>query len=310
MDRPTTAPSARTQSASSISGGLFTRTSASASITGGAYGNVSVDECWSSWELYWATEYFEPTTTYTSFSTWTVESEAAETQYATYTEHTTSTMYGGGYALGTTIMDTTGTDTEVITFPQAGTSTISIIITAGVSVQPSKVPKPSCKLPKTVSHCDDQWEAWATSQLAPSPTPPPNCDLNVGYYYGNNHTTPACAVSYFSASNAYWDLEGSGDMTPACTQAFIGGSLCQSIRDNYVLDENANFINSLYPAGAHYTYVSRGTVGADFGGGTTTFFWPTSSTIGAPGKLVLSTYVPWLRLIIEQVVRWGADDVP
>ena len=86
-------------------------------------------------------------------------------------------------------------------------------------------------------------EAFVSSQLAPSPTPPPHCDIYASFLQ-NTATVPPCAVTYSSQEESYYSYIGGSSQylnQPSCTAAAITGSLCESVRDNYQLQENAIF---------------------------------------------------------------------
>lgn len=143
-------------------------------------------------------------------------------------------------------------------------------------------PKPTCKLPSVVQDCQTSWEAYITSRLEPSPTPPPHCDINAGFLH-NTNTVPPCAKSYSAVEASYYSKFEATDaiQAPLCTAASISGSLCQSVRDAYQIDQA--FSPTLDPATLSADggplFFNQGTIGL-YKGYNTTWVWPTSSTMG------------------------------
>jgi hypothetical protein len=59
---------------------------------------------------------------------------------------------------------------------------------------------PTCMLPSLVRECQNQWEAYVSSELSPSPTPPSHCDINEGIGgVGALEIQPACASPYHAS---------------------------------------------------------------------------------------------------------------
>lgn len=145
-------------------------------------------------------------------------------------------------------------------------------------------PKPTCKLPSVVGDCQRSWEAYITTQLMPSPTPPPHCDFKDQFPF--TESLPPCAKSHYDAVSSYEKRIGDFRYsTPQCTAASISESLCQNVRDAYQMDRGfrPDIDNATQSRDGAPFFFNQGTIGL-YKGFDTTWVWPTSSTLGqAPG---------------------------
>lgn len=128
-----------------------------------------------------------------------------------------------------TTTEITGQITNILTETTAkyGTTTYTVAPTL----------TPSCTLPTSVPQCQASWEIWASAEVLPSPTATGNCTVILPPY-------PACATLVDIAASS-WSARISSAITPQCSQASIGGEMCQSLRDVYVTGTNMQ----LYPSG-------------------------------------------------------------
>lgn len=266
----------------------FTATASATAIPG----NVSVDECFASWEKFWSASANISSISYSSSptKTWTVtgtniySSRPATTGEFKTTIDYTETIINGGFTISTKTIDTTSTSlyTESAYPGETDVYTNEGTWYAVESFSARLPPTPSCHLPSSVSKCQNQWEKYISVQLAPSPTPPPHCDIDGGFL--NNRTKPACATTYDNSIESYMSWT-SAITEPICTQASIGNPLCSSIRDNVQRDENYNFAPAaatnqyvLYRSAGYVAYYADPAKG-DF---NTSYSWPTASTLGVP----------------------------
>ncbi|KAK4495867.1 hypothetical protein PRZ48_013135 [Zasmidium cellare] len=256
--------------------------------------NGTGGDCYASWDSYWSASdaaysvsvsqnNLEVVGTSTLLVTQTNirSAQAATTSPLEITIQTTRAIENGGFTISTQTIDTTST-TLIVQSSQPGTTQVSVNTdtqynTSTIQGLVKMPPKPTCSLPPVVPACQTSWEAFITSRLVPSPTPPPHCDINAGYL-ANTNSVPPCAVSWSSVQESYYSkYESSGSIaTPLCTAASIGGPLCQSVRDQYQLDDS--FRPRVSDAGAAF-FFKQGTMGF-YNGNTTSWVWPTSSTMG------------------------------
>ena len=108
---------------------------------------------------------------------------------------------------------------------------------------------------------------------------PRGCDVGAGFL--NFRSVPPCASSYSSAQASYYTWqESQSDKIPACTQASIGGALCESIRDEYV-QMKANWFAP--PSYSTAFFFSAGYLGmfqnVTAGNMQPSYYWPTSQTL-------------------------------
>ena len=258
---------------------------------GSAPNNVSVDECWSSWEAFWSnnlTRTESSTSTigfFTSTSTYTETAYPGTTEAHTSTIKTTDTIDNGGFAISTQTLDTTST-TKITIFSRPASTETNTLTGTSLTLLPytgTILSEPTCKLPSSVSQCQAQWEAYVTSQLVPGPSIPPHCDINYGVMPPITTGLPSCVTSYRSAAGSY--QESMDSITrPPCSQASIGGDMCNTIKDAYVYQQNYVFWPSR--ANQYAPFFSNGYLGTfenltatDY---NTSWYWPTSSTLGVP----------------------------
>ncbi|KAI7480514.1 hypothetical protein KC351_g6949 [Hortaea werneckii] len=249
--------------------------------------NASIDECFHSWDQWWSASSLEKSgtliaaSTYTTSYTETISAYAGTTELYTETLSTVSTIKDGAFAIETKTIDTTSLGT-LTGAPRSGytssntyTGTIS-----STSFATNTLPRPTCYLPSQVSQCEQQWESWISIQLTPAPTPPPHCDIGAGMIDGRPR--PGCALQY-EQQGASWSSLVSARGPPICSQASIGDALCESVRENYVRDENYAFKPK---DAADAPYFSAGYLGtwvdARAGDFNTSYYWPTSATLGVP----------------------------
>jgi len=247
--------------------------------------------CWSSWTEYWAytKAIASPKISYlaTIVSTTTgFQSEylgTTETNFATF--EGTSAQDNGGFTISTKTLDSTSTTVYTISPRPASSYTITTTVTSYtlVSYNGSSVAMPTCVLPNFVPQCQNEWEAYVSSELLPSPTPPTHCDINEGIVTAmTRETQPPCASTYQSSLSS-WRSQLSSITKPPCTQASVQGQLCSTIKDAYVHQQNSVF----YPKVSFAPYFSNGYLGSfaniTAGNFTKSWWWPTSSTLGVPG---------------------------
>ena len=283
---------------------LFSNITSASSIiaTANSAHNGSVDECWTSWSSFWSISSidfsvswfaatFKTTGESTSFYTYTRTAQQSSVRTSIETFASTSYAVDGGHTLSSTVLKSTSTYTETEkSLPQSTiVETESIALGTRVYSSRSLPPKPTCKLPRVVSQCQNQYESWITTELTPTLTPPSHCDLIAGYDYALMSfipsLQPACAKQY-SASTYSYDASMYAAKSPLCSQASIGGALCQSIRDNYIAFQdqgNAAFVPAVYMWKQAAVLFSQGTQGMLAGTGSSTVWtWPTSSTLNVP----------------------------
>lgn len=258
----------------------------------GSPGNGSVDECFSSWAAYLSISSWDaqqgpvivPTSSSEDSYTLTNEAITAATLTETITYSTLVTPVDGGHTLSESLLDSTTTEIWTVAYQPATTQTLdgggSIF---GITYTPSIAlpPKPTCVLPSYVEACETEWEHWVTTQLAPSPTPPSHCDFTHYYYFNASLSTPACASTYFASMTSYESFIAA-TASPICTQASIGGSLCQSVRENYVAYENPVFVPTGFGNAGFGYFFSQGTIAWYDTSAVLTSTWPTSSTLNIP----------------------------
>lgn len=97
----------------------------------------------------------------------------------------------------------------------------------------------------------------------------------------NDRTVPPCAASYSSIQTSFYDWQQSqSDEIPACTQASIGGELCDDIRDEYVQMKANWFAPKDYSTAFFF---SAGYLGmfenVTAGNMKPSYYWPTSQTL-------------------------------
>jgi hypothetical protein len=262
------------------------------SIPTGKFANASADSCWSSWTDYWAysnaiaNPKASPVTTIISEETGYVRGLPAETFTEVSTLTGTSTQFNGGFAISTVTLDSIATSfyTQRAREGSSYTRTDTYTSITLLSYDGPSVPVPTCQLSSTVPQCQSQWEAYASSELLPSPTPPSHCDINKGLIDTRPRieTQPPCASEYH-ASVSSWREQVSSVTKPPCTQASVGGQLCSTIKDMYVHLENPMF----FPDVEFAPYFSNGYLGSFANitaqNYTKSWWWPTSSTLGVPG---------------------------
>jgi hypothetical protein len=254
------------------------------------YANATAEECWRSWDEYWSVSQSikNPKTSnvasMTSTSTVTMSDYSGTTRTDVVTFTGISLQDNGGFTLSTRTSGSTSSSTYTMRPRPGSTFTITTTLTSYklMSYDGTPVPEPSCKLPSVVPQCQSQWEEYIESELIPSPTPLPHCDVYQGRIPALTwETTPACASSYNNALTSYRQ-QLSSIRKPPCTQASIGGDLCDTVKDAYVHQQNSNFL----PDVSFAPYFSNGYLGSfqnitaqDY---KTAWWWPTSSTLGVP----------------------------
>ncbi|KAI7276917.1 hypothetical protein KC345_g6756 [Hortaea werneckii] len=249
--------------------------------------NASVDECFHSWDQWWSASSLEESgtliaaLTYTTSYTETISAYAGTTEVYTETLSTVSTIKDGAFAVETRTIDTTSLGT-LTGAPRSGyiTSNTYTGTVSSTSFAKNTLPRPTCYLPSQVSQCEQQWESWISTQLTPAPTTPPHCDIGAGIIDGRPR--PGCALRY-DQQEASWSSLVSARGRPVCSQASIGNALCESVRDNYVHDENYAFKPKDADDAPYFSAGYLGTwVDARAGDFNTSYYWPTSATLGVP----------------------------
>ncbi|KAF7198062.1 hypothetical protein HII31_00418 [Pseudocercospora fuligena] len=261
------------------------------STAAAATGLSSPTDCYASWQQYWTasrasllsnysyTPSSTPVTTFTSTNEEAFSAQPLTTSTYITTIDTEIPIVNGGFTISTQTILSTSSYVYTQSSEPASTSTWTWTYTSYATVAPNATvsvpPKPTCTLPSVVPDCQSSWENWITTQLIPSPTPPPHCDIDAGFL-NNQNTVPPCATSYSSVVSAYSVSIGtSAQSKPVCTVASISSSLCQSVRDNYQMDENYIF----QPSNDAF-FFNQGTLG-NYNGLSTSWYWPTSSTLGS-----------------------------
>lgn len=145
--------------------------------------NVSVDECWSSWQDFWVWRQEKtglessPILTYTTSYVYTYGANASTQTGLTTTIDTTRTIDNGGFAISTQTIDTTSTSiyTQSAVPTETVTSRYTLTSYSTYKDKPTNtIARPTCKLPKAVSQCQGDWEGWIDEVLShPTVTPPP-----------------------------------------------------------------------------------------------------------------------------------------
>lgn len=151
--------------------------------TGAPKANVSVDECWSSWEDFWSWRHEKtalvssPILTYTTSYVYTHGANASTQTGLTTTIDTTRTIDNGGFAISTQTIDTTSTSiyTQSAVPTETVTSKYTLTSFSTYKDKPTNtIARPTCRLPKLVSQCQEDWEGWIDEVLShPTVTPPP-----------------------------------------------------------------------------------------------------------------------------------------
>jgi hypothetical protein len=263
----------------------------SPAIATGTYTGTNATACWSSWKEYWAytNAIAGPETSY--LTTIVSSTTGYQSEYSGTTETDVETFKGtsvqdnGGFTINTKTLDSTSTTVYTISPRPASSYTTTTAITSYTLVpcNGSSVPIPTCTLSSVVPQCQKQWEAYVSSELLPSPTPPSHCDINQGIVTALTYETqPPCASTYQSSLSS-WRSQLSSITKPPCTQASVGGQLCSTIKDAYVHQQNSVF----FPNVGFAPYFSNGYLGSfaniTAGNYTKSWWWPTSSTLGVPG---------------------------
>jgi hypothetical protein len=260
-------------------------------ITTGKYANASADSCWSSWTDYGAYSNAiahpkaSPVATIVSERTGYVRGLPAETFTEVSTLTGTSTQFNGGFAISTIILDSTATSlyTQKAREGSSYTRTDTFTRITHIPYDGPSVPVPTCQLSSTVPQCQSQWEAYVSSELLTSPTPPSHCDINEGIVSAFTYETqPPCASTYQSSLSS-WRSQFSRVTKPPCTQASVDGQLCSTIKDAYVHQQNSVF----FPKVDFVPFFSNGYLGSFANitaqNYTKSWWWPSSSTLGVPG---------------------------
>ncbi|GAB7323585.1 hypothetical protein MBLNU13_g07079t3 [Cladosporium sp. NU13] len=253
--------------------------------------NSSANSCWTSWAEYWsykqviATPQTHDLSTIVSTKTGYVSGYAGTTETDIGTSKGLSIKDNGGFTINTKTIDSTWTSRYTFSSRSGSSYTITNSFTSYISVSynGTTVQRPTCQLSNVVSQCQSQWEVYVSSELLPSPTPPSHCDINQGIVPVMTwEKQPACASTY-QASLSSWRSRLSSITKPPCTQASIGGSLCDTIKDVYVHQQNSVF----FPNVSFAPYFSNGYLGSFANitaqNYTKSWWWPTSSTLGVPG---------------------------
>lgn len=260
-------------------------------VAAGPFTNSSGDSCWASWADYWsykqavATPRKHDLSTILSTTTGHISGLAGTTETDVGTSKGLSIQDNGGFTISTKTIDSTWTSRYTFSARPESSYTRTITYTSYtlVSYEGDIVQKPTCQLSSVVSQCQSQWEAYVSSELLPPPTPPSHCDINQGIVpVFTWETQPACASTY-QASLSSWRSQLSSVTKPPCTQASIGGPLCDAVKDAYVHQQNSGF----FPEVKFAPYFSNGFLGSFANitaqNYTKSWWWPTSSTLGVPG---------------------------
>lgn len=260
-------------------------------IATGPFTNSSADSCWASWAEYWsykqaaATPQTRGLSTILSTTTVHVSGYAGTIETEIGTSKGPSMQNNGGFTIRTRTIDSTWTSRHTFSARPESSYTRTNTFTSYtlVSYDSTTVQMPTCQLPSVVSQCQSQWDAYVSSELLPSPKPPSHCDINQGIVPVMTwETQPACASTYQSSMSS-WRSQLSSISKPPCTQASIGGSLCDTIKDAYVHQQNSVF----FPTISFAPYFSNGYLGSFANitaqNYTKSWWWPTSSTLGVPG---------------------------
>lgn len=185
-------------------------------------------------------------------------------------------MVNGGFTISTQTIDTTSSSVVVQTARPGSEQTYlytktlyaSEAMTGGLPLDIP--PKPTCKLPSVVGDCQRSWEAYITTQLMPSPTPPPHCDFKDQFPF--TESLPPCAKSHYDAVSSYEKRIGDFRYsTPQCTAASISESLCQNVRDAYQMDRGfrPDIDNATQSRDGAPFFFNQGTIGLYKGFDTT-----------------------------------------
>ena len=263
----------------------------STAIATGSFANTGADSCWSSWTEYWAYTQAIASPKHSAVTTIVSTATGYDSGFPGTTETIISTFTGtsvqdnGGFTISTRTTDSISTTVYTIS-ARPGSSysrTDTFTRITRLPYDGHSVRVPSCQLSGMVPQCQSQWEAYASSELLPSPTPPSHCDINEGIVTAMTfETQPPCASAY-QTSLSSWRSQLSSVTKPPCSQASVGGELCSTIKDAYVHQQNSVF----FPKVSFAPYFSNGYLGSfaniTAGNFTKSWWWPTSSTLCVPG---------------------------
>ncbi|KAF2166584.1 hypothetical protein M409DRAFT_23218 [Zasmidium cellare ATCC 36951] len=256
--------------------------------------NSTNDTCWAEWNSYW--DLVRPTvstdveTTYTYTVTSYIEIPLSSTSYTTF--------IGTDFA-GTYIRDTytvTEPITEIDTWSVFGPTTYTDLVPTSVGQNPHAT-TPACVLPSSVSGCQSSWDFWASHQYV-EPTyydaVPSSCFwYNTSLPPGPSATCDSLMSSAGSADESWYSIQSS--IAPLCTQASIGGDVCENLRDDFAPSNGGGGMWQTTPSpwpGSQVLAPSC-TVGCGqcrvTGGTVQLLYWPPATASPSPGQIVTAT---------------------
>lgn len=263
-------------------------------------GNASYDlnACWKQWTSFWAANPNAIKTSYPITSTWTSYTIYPAFSAYTLTETDPGTTFtadafsdgGGGFVF--TITVTISRDGETFTTTQSAepATTVSnpeysIIfgpLSTSNTLQNYTITTPICDLPSIVPQCQSEWASFEALELLATAIPQPSCAFE-------DYFSASCSLARSSASSASSSFSNAVRIQrPLCSQATIGSSLCDQLRDLYIEDWIEDWIENdgkgplaaipLSSAGYQLSWSSD----PDWGPEVLSTYFPTSSKL-APG---------------------------
>ena len=254
--------------------------------------SINPDQCWTQWSSYWVanasvdtvettlgsggTTFF--TTTGTNFITYSSEPEYTTTY--TIIQSVTRTIGANGFTASVQRSTLSSTFTDVVTPIYSSDSTESITYTLTSTKGPGYIeitpaatlPTPRCTLPAYVSQCESEWQIYESALIS-------LVELSEALAACTDSGSGACSASYGGRISALNSLRSVSSDPPFCSQASIGTSLCETLRDNYI----SGWLESQWQYGPGWL----GSVGvatnystAQNGSRYPVEFWPSTSALG------------------------------
>ena len=256
-------------------------------------------DCWAQWTSYWSQSAAVPghyvnvsgsfMTTTETFQPATKTNPLGLPVLATSTTTVTNTIYDNGHPIGVTASVSTW-DTFLPQSTEYSTETSTIIPASSSLVAGNQtVPPPSCGLPSIVPQCQEQWDTWASMELATYTVPEPACFTS----FNVSEASGICAAgrSWASATSSFHAARTLP--TPLCSQASVATDVCESFRTGYMSSwvsqmASAEFTNLLtevslaqYTASLQSVGFQPTTVTAPNGSVSFTNYWPSASSLAA-----------------------------
>jgi len=225
-----------------------------------------------------------PTATLTFTTEWTSTSRSLSWSTSTYTTSYATDILDNGFVIGTTTLASTVTSYDISTIggPSDFVSTWVSTATSYTEESITLVPSPTCSLPSVVSQCQSSVEGWVSRLI--SAAEQPYSVVCTSYDMGARSSLTGCELATTTISV--------GELP--CSQASIGGTLCESLRTLWQQGRAGPLSVSIsLPMGDRpeqvYTvrggsigYLTQYATGNGYAQSVVTWSWPATKTI-VPG---------------------------